>query len=72
MATLSINDMREVVESAYASSSWVRKVLDMPDVQVIAIYRKMVEKAVRTREKPIREPVTKSVDILMENQLSFL
>ena len=43
MMTLSIDDMRDVVESAYTNSSWVGKVRDMPDVQIIAIYRRLVE-----------------------------
>ena len=72
MATLSINDMREVVESAYASSSWVRKVRDMPDVQVIAIYRKIIERVQKQPLKPARMAPEKTVDVLVENQLSFL
>lgn len=72
MATISINDMREVVESAYASSSWVRKVRDMPDVQVIAIYRKLIERVQKPPLKPVRSTAVEHVDILVENQLSFL
>lgn len=72
MATLSINDMREVVESAYTNSSWARKVRDMPDVQVIAIYHRLVEKARKQGLKEVSEVCKKDVDILTENQLSFL
>lgn len=72
MASMSIEDMREVVESAYVSSNWVRKVRRMPDEQVVAIYYAMLEKARKNASERVREPSKKQVDILKENQLSFL
>ena len=72
MASMSIEDMREVVESAYVSSNWVRKVRRMPDGQVVAIYYAMLVKARKNASERVTEPSEKQVDILKENQLSFL
>lgn len=39
---MSINRMRELVAAAYPGPGWKSKVKNMPDDQIIAVYRRLV------------------------------
>ena len=62
MATLSVEQMRGLLYSAYHGARWTRKVEAMSDHQVIAVYRRMAAKGAFDRssgkavERTAKEP----------------
>ena len=59
--------MREAVIAAYSGPVWRMKVLDMPDRQVIAIFRSMVDDGrLGKNGKIIRKPHQPSIKIASE------
>lgn len=55
---MSIDNMRSHVENAYDSDSWKRKVRLMPDNQVIAIYKSLLNRGQLEKKKPKKKPPT--------------
>ncbi len=41
--SLTVSQMREKIREAYSSDSWAKRVRNMPDDQVIAIYYKFLK-----------------------------
>ena len=62
---MTISGMREHISKVYNTDTWHKKVRDMPDGQVIAIYHTMVERG----QLPIKK--TKKKDIPECEQLNM-
>ena len=58
-----VKDMRDAVAAAYSGPAWRLKVLDMPDRQVIAIFKSMVaEGRLGPHGKLLKKPHEPSVE----------
>lgn len=54
---MTVTGMREHISKVYDADKWHRKVLNMPDSQVIAIYHTMVERG----QLPIKKSTKKDI-----------
>lgn len=62
MNAMTVPQMRYVIHDAYPSSKWKRKVLNMPDDQVIAVYHKLLNSG-KLDPKPTKPTTSKQIDI---------
>lgn len=68
MKTLTTNEMRAAITSAYSSPGWAKKVQAMPENRVIAVYYDFLKRGVfdQPRIRPISKPKKKDISIKRE------
>lgn len=54
---MTVAQMRAAIHDAYPGQKWKRQVLDMPDDQVIAVYRRLEAKGRFSKKKVIRKEI---------------
>ena len=59
---MDVRGMREYVSGMYLSDTWKNRVKLMPDRQVIAIYKRMVQRGQKPEKPPVK-PVGEQLSI---------